>query len=182
MTGSGIPNPGQRITIISGGQTGADRAALDFAMEHGIPHGGWCPRGRLAEDGAIPPRYQLQETPSPKYSQRTEWNIRDSDATVIFTVAPYAEGGTLLTVELAQRLEKPWLYMPRDATVATVGGATADSGGTRPILSLADQAARLRAFLARHKVRRLNIAGPRASQEPEIAVFVHGVLEAALRG
>ncbi|MEX0610513.1 MAG: putative molybdenum carrier protein, partial [Pirellulales bacterium] len=71
------------ITIISGGQTGADRAALDFALEHEIAHGGWCPRGRLAEDGPIAPRYNLQETPSRKYSQRTEWNVRDSDATVI---------------------------------------------------------------------------------------------------
>lgn len=71
--------------IISGGQTGADRAALDFAIAHDIPHGGWCPSGRLAEDGRIPSRYQLRETPSPDYAQRTEWNVRDSDGTVIFS-------------------------------------------------------------------------------------------------
>ena len=62
--------------IISGGQTGADRAALDFALAHGIPHGGWCPRRRLAEDGALEERYELQETPEDDYAQRTEWNVR----------------------------------------------------------------------------------------------------------
>ena len=72
--------------IISGGQTGADCAALDFAIEHGIPHGGWCPGGRLAEDGPIDARYQLKETPSANYTQRTEWNVRDSDGTVVFSI------------------------------------------------------------------------------------------------
>jgi predicted Rossmann-fold nucleotide-binding protein len=76
----------RQITIISGGQTGADRAALDFAIEHGIPHGGWCPRGRIAEDGPIPLCYSLRETPSRRYAQRTEWNVRDSHATVVFTI------------------------------------------------------------------------------------------------
>ena len=61
--------------IVSGGQTGADRAALDFAIKHGIPHGGWCPKGRLAEDGSLDLRYQMQETPSQGYVQRTEWNV-----------------------------------------------------------------------------------------------------------
>ena len=74
------------ITILSGGQTGADRAALDFAIEFGLAHGGWCPRGRLAEDGPIDERYDLTETPSRRYNQRTEWNIRDSDATVVFSI------------------------------------------------------------------------------------------------
>jgi len=63
--------------VISGGQTGADRAALDFAIAHGIPYGGWCPAGRLAEDGTIDARYILKETPSASYPQRTEWNVRD---------------------------------------------------------------------------------------------------------
>jgi hypothetical protein len=70
--------------IVSGGQTGADRAALEWAVEHNIPYGGWCPKGRLAEDGPIDLRYQLQETPSSSYPQRTEWNARDSDGTVTF--------------------------------------------------------------------------------------------------
>jgi hypothetical protein len=66
--------------LLSGGQTGADRAALDFAIEHGIRHGGWCPKGRLAEDGPIEPKYELMETPGEDTIQRTEWNARDSDA------------------------------------------------------------------------------------------------------
>jgi hypothetical protein len=151
------------ITIVSGGQTGADRAALDVAIERGIAHGGWCPRGRLAEDGPISARYQLQETPSRRYAQRTAWNVRDSDATIVFTIAPTVSGGTALTVDLAMRLGKPWLHLSRDAGPATV-----------------DCAGRLRGFLTAHAIERLNIAGPRASQEPEIAVFVHCVLERAL--
>src|SRR5262245_64267849 len=69
--------------IVSGGQTGADRAALDWAIEHGFEHGGWCPLGRKAEDGAVPARYDLAETPTDRWEQRTEWNVRDSDGTVI---------------------------------------------------------------------------------------------------
>jgi hypothetical protein len=151
------------ITIVSGGQTGADRAALDFAIEHGVAHGGWCPRGRLAEDGPIDARYQLQETPSRRYSQRTEWNVRDSDATVVFTISPTVSGGTALTVDLAMRLGKPRLHLSRD---------------TGP--GIMDSASQLREFLAAHAIQRLNIAGPRASQEPEIAAFVRGVLDRAL--
>src|SRR2546423_13574935 len=70
-----------KTKIVSGGQTGADRAALDFALAHKIPQGGWCPKGRRAEDGVIEPCYRLVETPSSRYSQRTAWNVRDSDAT-----------------------------------------------------------------------------------------------------
>jgi uncharacterized protein (DUF1786 family) len=152
------------ITIISGGQIGADRAALDFAIEHGMPHGGWCPCGRLAEDGPIDERYQLQETPSRRYAERTEWNVRDSDATVVFTVSPVASGGTALTIEVAARLGKPFMHMARDASE-----------------SIAECSRRLVAFIAQHQAHRLNVAGPRASQEPEIADFVRSVLLAALR-
>jgi hypothetical protein len=72
--------------IISGGQIGVDRIALDWAIAHGTQHGGWCPTGRRAEDGRIPDRYYLQETPSRNYEQRTKWNVRDSDATLIITL------------------------------------------------------------------------------------------------
>ena len=154
------------ITVLSGGQTGADRAALDFAIEHGIPHGGWCPRRRIAEDGPIDARYELRETPSRRYAQRTAWNIRDSDATVVFSIAEELSGGSALTVELARELGKPCLHIARgqDEAASTAGSA-------------ADQ---LLAFLAEHQVRTLNIAGPRASQEPEIASFVRVVLRAAI--
>jgi hypothetical protein len=153
-------NP-RAITIISGGQTGADRAALDFAIANGFSHGGWCPRGKLAEDGPIPPNYQLRETPSRKYAQRTEWNVRDSDATAVFSIAAQPQGGTKLTLDLARRLGKPVLHLSRDDMTA-------------------DAASLLQGFLAEHTVETLNIAGPRSSQEPEIAEFVAAILERAL--
>ncbi|HJQ78371.1 MAG TPA: putative molybdenum carrier protein [Lacipirellulaceae bacterium] len=152
----------RQITIVSGGQTGADRAALDFAIEHDIPHAGWCPRGRPAEDGIIPALYRLAETPLRKYSQRTEWNVRDTDATAVFSISPNPAGGTALTLAVARRLEKPWLHLCRDTA------------------SIAESAARLIEFLDEHRVRRLNIAGPRASQEPGVAAFVRDVLQTAL--
>jgi len=92
--------------IVSGGQTGVDRAALDVALGNGIACGGWCPQGRRAEDGRIADRYPLRETPSRNYSRRTRWNVRDSDATLILTIGP-PTGGTALTQSLAQRLGKP---------------------------------------------------------------------------
>jgi hypothetical protein len=158
------------ITIISGGQTGADRAALDFAIEHGVPHEGWCPRGRLAEDGPIAARYHLRETPARRYAQRTEWNVRDSDATVIFTIARKTVGGTRLTLQLAQRLQKHCLHLSRDEMMG--------SGG--PSNSVVDSARRLAEFLDAHSVRRLNVAGPRASQEDAIGNYVQQVLQATL--
>ncbi len=95
--------------IISGSQTGADRAALDWAIEHGIPHGGWCPKGRLAEDCPIDARYQLQETPGSSYLQRTEWNVRDADGTVIFSITSGLSGGSKKTLDLAKKHNKPVL-------------------------------------------------------------------------
>jgi hypothetical protein len=153
------------ITLISGGQTGADRAALDFAIARGIPHGGWCPRGRLAEDGPLTANYNLRETTSRKYAQRTEWNVRDSDATVIFSLVPEITGGTRLTLACALQLKKPVLHLyPQCA------GATGD------VSTLASMLLR---FIAEHEVRTLNIAGPRATQSPQIERFVSAVLEAA---
>src|SRR5246127_3342882 len=97
--------------IISGGQTGADRAALDLALEHNVPCGGWCPKGRKAEDGPIDSKYPLKETPSPPYLQRTEWNVRDSDATVLFSIEPTLTGGSLRTMEFAQKHGKPHVHL-----------------------------------------------------------------------
>jgi hypothetical protein len=158
------------ITIVSGGQTGADRAALDFAIENGLPHDGWCPRGRLAEDGPLPPRYRLQETPSRKYAERTERNVRHSDATVLFTLGPQVVGGTALALRFARRLGKPVLHLQTPAAGITEEGLDA-------------AAAELLRFLAEHRVERLNVAGPRESQEPQIGAFVRQVLQRAfLRG
>src|SRR5688572_80983 len=97
--------------IISGGQTGADQAALDFALEHGIPHGGWCPKGRLSEDGCIPEKYQLREMPTDAYPARTEKNVLDSDGTVIISISPRLSRGSLLTLKKAQEHGKPVLHL-----------------------------------------------------------------------
>lgn len=154
----------REITIVSGGQTGADRAALDFALEFGLAHGGWCPRGRRAEDGVIDEQYGLQETPSSRYDQRTRWNVRDSDATVVFSIEREVTGGTALTLAIASQQGKPLLHLSSE--VASAEGL--------------DPAQELASFLTAHRVGRLNIAGPRASQEPLVAAFVRGVLIAAL--
>src|SRR6516162_1127534 len=96
--------------VVSGGQTGVDRAALDIALELGIPCGGWCPKGRLAEDGTIPNHYPLKETPLPLYPQRTEWNVRNSDGTLVLTTGQ-TKGGTALTIAIARRQKKPRLII-----------------------------------------------------------------------
>jgi hypothetical protein len=143
--------------IVSGGQTGADRAALDFTIARGIAHGGWCPKGRRAEDGPIDGRYQLKETPSDDYAQRTEWNVRDSDATVVFSIAPTLSGGSRKTAEFANQYHKPLVHLWRD------GGPP-----------LPEQ--ELLRFLRDHDIETLNVAGPRASEEPEVGAFVNEVL------
>src|SRR5512135_124388 len=99
--------------IVSGGQTGVDRAALDAARQLGLECGGWCPRGRRAEDGKVASGYPLRETPSEDYAQRTEWNVRDSDATLVLTHGRPA-GGTALTIAVARRLGKPLLVLDLD--------------------------------------------------------------------
>lgn len=95
-----------QLTIISGGQTGVDRAALDFALAHGIRHGGWCPRWRLADDGQIPERYNLIEHDSEGYSGRTLANVQDADATLLVSRGKLTPG-TKLTLKFARELGKP---------------------------------------------------------------------------
>ena len=141
--------------LVSGGQTGADRAALDFALDHHLPHGGWCPRGRRAEDGPLAARYELRETPGDDHAQRTEWNVRDSDGTVIFSLAAELAGGSAHTASCAQRLGRPWLHLTPAAP---------------------HPARQLREFVAAHALTTLNVAGPRASEEPGVGAFVRRVL------
>ena len=143
--------------IVSGGQTGADRAGLDWAIARGVEHGGWCPRRRTAEDGQIPLRYALTETPSSGYPQRTEWNVRDSDATVVFTISDDLTGGSLLTVKCAAKLKKPCIHI---------------SARMHPKY--------LAQFLSQHSVRTLNVAGQRESNAPDIYGRVFEVLDASL--
>src|ERR1700746_4109837 len=102
------------LKIVSGGQTGADRAALDWALAHGVECGGVGPKGRKAEDGPIDPKYPLKETPSASYIQRTEWNVRDSDATILFSVEPTFSGGSKRTMEFARASIKSHgcIYIP----------------------------------------------------------------------
>jgi hypothetical protein len=152
-----------KLRIISGGQTGADRAALDWATTHRFPRGGWCPKGRLAEDGVIDPKYRLKETPSASYAERTEWNIRDADGTVLFSMREQLAGGSLLTANLARRNRKPFLHLVH---------------GTDP----AENVKRLRTFITRYKIQILNVSGPRASEEPHVRQFVQQTLEQALAG
>src|SRR5688572_20972112 len=132
--------------IVSGGQTGVDRVALDIAITLNIPHGGWCPKGRKAEDGVIPERYQLKETNSTDYSERTTWNVRDSDGTLII-LKEEPIGGTLLTIEVAQQLKKPYL-----------------------IFNLAKQQTidDIVTWIKENNIQILNIAGPRDSQSAGI--------------
>ncbi len=142
--------------IISGGQTGADRAALDFAIAQQIPHGGWCPCGRISEDGTIDMRYRLKETPSSAYAERTEWNVRDSDATIIFNQPILLGGGTRLTAEFARMHQKPWLHISKD--------------------NHAQAAELIEKFMVEHRVQILNVAGPRAATDPNIITFTQSAL------
>jgi hypothetical protein len=145
------------IKLVSGGQSGADRAALDVAIELGIAHGGWVPQGRWAEDGVLAARYQLRETDSPQVALRTEWNVRDADATLIFFHGE-PTGGTALTVRFAASYQKPALCVnlaTSDETVAA-HAITAWLNEIRPAI--------------------LNVAGPRASNDPLIYDAVSRIL------
>lgn len=132
--------------LLSGGQTGVDRAALDWALQRGVPGGGWCPHGRRAEDGVIDARYPLTETPGRDYPQRTEWNVRDADGTLIL-VPGKPEGGTLFTMECARRLGKPLRLVDLQRELDVAG---------------------FRHWLRRRDIRILNVAGPRESKFPGI--------------
>ena len=145
--------------IVSGAQTGADRAGLDVAIRHGFPHGGWCPKGRKAEDGAIGGQYQLVETPSANYLQRTEWNARDSDGTVVLTLAREVTGGSLRTIEFAKKHKRPWIHISR-------------SGDFSPSVTL-------QGLVKDHDIGILNVAGSRESKEPGIWKWAYKVIEDA---
>ncbi|MDQ5987173.1 MAG: hypothetical protein CSYNP_02910 [Syntrophus sp. SKADARSKE-3] len=162
ITGKPCPSGHEMITkIISGGQTGADRAALDFAIKHNIPHGGWIPKGRLAEDGRLSDSYQLQEMPTPHYSKRTERNVLDSDGTVIVSHG-LLKGGSALTREFAKCYGKPWLHLDLDE------------------LTIDLAAKELLSWLTRNDIKILNVAGPRGSENPKIYTMTVDVLEKAL--
>lgn len=142
-----------QIRIVSGGQTGADRAALDAALSLGLPCGGWCPKGRLAEDGPIPARYPLTETESAGYEDRTRRNVQDSDAAAIVSFGP-PRGGSQYTLQCCRELGRPLVVI--DAAETPVAQAIE----------------RLSKFVIEHQVQTLNVAGARASEQPDIYAYV----------
>lgn len=135
--------------IISGGQTGVDRAALDAAIKFHIAHGGWCPKGRLAEDGVIPRQYHLRETKTADYNERTKLNIQDSDATLIFVteVPVTVTDGTALMISEVVKQNKPYL-----------------------IVNLYDEydIDSVLLWLKQNNIKILNVGGPRESLRPGV--------------
>ena len=148
------------LKIVSGGQTGVDRAALEWALANNVPHGGWCPKARWAEDGSIPPQFQLKETGTKNPSVRTRRNVRDSGGTVIFSKCVELAGGTAETVAFARKSGKPLLHLVSSMTISRA-------------------AALLNAFLAEHRISVVNVAGPRESEEAGNGSFVQAVLSRA---
>ena len=167
LLGRHIPEPVRFCQhLVSGGQTGTDRGALDFAIQSGYTHGGWAPQGRAAEDGTIPLKYQLTALVEGGYRQRTRKNVEDSDGTLIVN-AGGLEGGTLATLEFARQLGKPHFIVQVDAGVS------------------ADVIASVLAWLRKNAIQTLNVAGPRESQRPGIyhqTVALLEALDAAVRG
>lgn len=145
--------------IISGGQTGADRAALDWAMSHGIAHGGWCPKGRLAEDGLLDKQYQLVEIEHGSYRQRTKRNVLDSDGTLILNLGEL-QGGTLQTVRFADRHNKPYWLVQLEKTFDD------------------HEFAEIANWLLSNEIKTLNIAGPRETKSPNIYIASYKFLTA----
>jgi len=143
--------------IISGGQTGADRAALDWAIFRKVPHAGWCPNGRKDEDGPIPECYKLKESTSSDFLQQIEWNARDSDGTVIFSIESALTGGSLKTQVFASKHKKPCVHIHQ---------------------GLYHPESALSRFVIAHKIKSLNVAGPMGSKEPSVYDFVFATLDA----
>ena len=153
--------------IISGGQTGVDRAALDVAAEAGLQRGGWCPAGRRAQDGEVPEEYPLEETPSREYEQRTEWNVRDADATLIVNRGP-PDGGTLYTRTAAREMDRPYLVVQLEE----MDGEEMEEA----------ELARVRTWLEEEDVEILNLAGPREEKRQGIYEEAAAFLRALLSG
>lgn len=145
--------------LVSGGQTGADRAALDFAIHHGCPHGGWVPVDRLAEDGRIPLRYQLTELAQGGYRQRMRRNVIDTDATLVFNLG-VLDGGTWATADMARRQGRP-------SRVVALDDGVADT-----------QVSAALEWLQQRPPGRLNIAGPREGKRPGVYALTLQFLEA----
>lgn len=151
------------VKIVSGGQTGVDRGALDAALDCGVDAGGWCPEGRKAEDGEIPARYPLIELPDSGCRQRTKRNVTDSDGTLIIYFG-YLSGGTEQTVMFCMKKKKPYLLI--DAKELSVDRA----------------AERVIQFLNESHVSVLNVAGPRGSSESQAHDYTQQVVSKVIVG
>jgi hypothetical protein len=147
-----------RVKIISGGQTGVDRAALDIALKHGIESGGWCPTGRFDEFGRIPDRYPVKELEGGGFSERTLQNVKDSDGTVIVYLGKLS-GGTEQTVRFCVEQGRPHALI--DA---------ANVSGEKAAHLIAD-------FVLENKIDALNVAGPRQSEWPEGYDYAYRALD-----
>ncbi len=145
------------MKIISGGQTGADQAALDAAISLHISHGGWLPRGRKTEDGPLPQQYALQELRSSNYRDRTEKNVLASDGTLILSFGSLT-GGSALTEALTIRHNRPCLFLNLD------------------VIDKVKAAMLIKKWLLEYRIEILNVAGPRASGEPRIYQAVFDIL------
>jgi len=150
------------LKIISGGQTGVDRAALDAAFESGVRAGGWCPEGRQAEDGPIAEKYPLQELPDGRYKERTLKNVQDSDATIIIYFKSIS-GGTKETLLYCLNEKKPYLLIDGS-------GITEDSASKR-----------IKQFIDENQISLLNVAGPRASKEQRAYEYTKQVITLMLQ-
>lgn len=146
--------------IISGAQTGADRAALDFAIEVGIPHGGWVPKGRKAEDGTVPEKYSVRKMPTSDYPARTEKNVLDSDGTLIISHGKLT-GGSLRTKKIADKHKRPCLHIDLSR------------------MNHFQAAGKIVNWIAARGIETLNVAGPRASKDPQVYQEVLKILKAA---
>ncbi len=181
--------------IISGGQTGADRAGLDAAIAAGVSHGGWCPRGRLAEDGTIARCYRLRETESAKFAVRTERNVLAADVTLVFTFGP-ARAGSAATIGYARRNHRPWLHLDlnrhhgneqvveRIQTWLRTQPVQAELWPAEPEPEKQKTAEQSRSDQGSNGDRGLilNIAGSRASSAPGIYARVFAVVAGAVEG
>ncbi len=147
--------------IVSGGQTGADQAALDAAIELGLPHGGWLPKGRKTESGPLPLKYQLQEMDSCRYSKRTRQNVTDSDGTVVFYMEKLT-GGSKYTVKMALKHKRPYLRIDLNALPAFQA------------ISL------IHSWVFENNVSVLNVAGPRARKNPRVYVAVKFIISCVI--
>lgn len=161
--GGGAWTAGSLTRIVSGGQTGADRGGLDAAIALGVAHGGWSPKGRRAEDGAIPPQYLLREAPDRGYRDRTRRNVVDSDATIVLTKGRLTPGSRQ-TMEMAREAGRPALHVD----VSRWPGARGDD------------IARFREWLEENRIGVLNVAGSRESKAPGLQAKVKAFLVEAL--